>query len=697
MGSAVRYQVENRTLLQHCWQDFAFLTLSFCAIHPLLLLKILTHTHDGQVFEVGEVLGSKGNTKAKKLRHGGTLFARITAAPMQDMGTLRLKLRGVKLKNVDGFFGKSDPFLEISSNVSAAGGLTWHPVYRSKPIMNELDPNWPPFSVDITRICDGDLNKPILIEVWDWEKSGKHTAMGKIETTVNGLLAAQISGGDGPAKSLDTTKAFTLIKGRKEYGKIVVATAALEGYGQSTISSNSTTSHNAASFSHPQSAQPASFLSSSLPAFSNALNYPPPSFHISAGPAAFSKQNVSAPHSAPHYEPAYAPPSVRPTFVDYVAGGCEFDLSIAIDFTGSNGDPRKPGTLHYRYPDGQLNDYEKAITAVGGVVARYDTDQKFPVFGFGAKYGGVLQHCFQVGSKPELDGIAGVLEGYRGVFRTGLTMSGPTVFSEVIDFAAATARSKQEASKRIGQQSYKILLILTDGAVTDLEQTKRAIRAASDAPLSIVIVGIGNADFSYMRYLDNFQNAEGGRGGRDIVQFVQFSHHAHDRSSLTRATLEEIPDQLVDYFYNRGIKPLPPISGSQFSLNPDEPTDEDIDLSVDVSPEGEISLADDYDGTVYDDTKYASLSDYSSLTPMPVPSAPYQPSPNAYGHQPDAPAPYRQPQVVPTVQPTFFHVQVPANTRPGMQLQIQNPATQEFMIVTVPPGVPPGGKFAVQY
>ena len=79
--------------------------------------------------------------------------------------------------------------------------------------------------------------------------------------------------------------------------------------------------------------------------------------------------------------------------------------------------------MHYRHPDGQLNDYEKAITAVGGVIARYDTDQKFPVFGFGAKYGGIIQHCFQIGASEELDGIGGVLEAYRGVFRTGFPIA----------------------------------------------------------------------------------------------------------------------------------------------------------------------------------------------------------------------------------------------------------------------------------
>lgn len=34
-------------------------------------------------------------------------------------------------------------------------------------------------------------------------------------------------------------------------------------------------------------------------------------------------------------------------FLEYVFGGCNINLSIAIDFTASNGDPKSPGSLHF--------------------------------------------------------------------------------------------------------------------------------------------------------------------------------------------------------------------------------------------------------------------------------------------------------------------------------------------------------------
>jgi hypothetical protein len=44
--------------------------------------------------------------------------------------------------------------------------------------------------------------------------------------------------------------------------------------------------------------------------------------------------------------------------------------------------------------------------------------------------------------------------------------------------------------------------MLTDGAISDMDNTKRAIIAASYLPLSIIIVGVGGADFSAMNLLD---------------------------------------------------------------------------------------------------------------------------------------------------------------------------------------------------
>ena len=50
--------------------------------------------------------------------------------------------------------------------------------------------------------------------------------------------------------------------------------------------------------------------------------------------------------------------------------------------------------------------------------------------------------------------------------------------------------------------NYTVLLILTDGAITDSAATLDAIVQASYLPLSIIIIGVGGADFSQMNILD---------------------------------------------------------------------------------------------------------------------------------------------------------------------------------------------------
>ena len=48
-----------------------------------------------------------------------------------------------------------------------------------------------------------------------------------------------------------------------------------------------------------------------------------------------------------------------------------------------------------------------------------------------------------------------------------------------------------------------MLLILTDGQIHDMRLTIDQIVAGSELPLSIIIVGLGNADFSNMVFLDS--------------------------------------------------------------------------------------------------------------------------------------------------------------------------------------------------
>ncbi|KAL7568730.1 hypothetical protein ACA910_021723 [Epithemia clementina (nom. ined.)] len=459
------------------------------------------------VFDIDELLGARGNTKAKQLKSQGTLFATVRKA--RGSGLLRMNLRGAQLKNVEGWVGKSDPFFELSRKTDTAGGQTWDNVFRSETVKNNLNPVWQPATVELSKLCGGDMDALIKISVFDYESKGGHVAMGSFETTVNAL----VEGAKGKRE-------FPLTLKGKSVGSIFVDKASVSGV----------------------------------------------TGDLSERMAAAAVTD--------------APTTGDYNFVDYVSGGCELKVIVAIDFTGSNGDPNKPGTLHYlhRGEPNIRNDYEKAIASIVSILSKYDNDQMFPVVGFGAKYDGVIRHCFQCGSDAEVSGVEGVLGAYHQVFSSGLTMSGPTVFTEVIAMAAKKANDAAQAASRKSSQAYTILLILTDGAVSDPAATAEAFRQVNEAPLSVIIVGLGDADFTSMKFLDDSNRA----GQRDLVQFVEFNKFSHNSVELTKETLHEIPNQLLGHFKTRGIAPLPAIEAVDDEIAV-EPEEDEIDLSLDIN------------------------------------------------------------------------------------------------------------------
>jgi hypothetical protein len=465
------------------------------------------------------------------MKKGGTLFAAVRKHV--GSGVLRLTFRGTKLKNVEGLLSKSDPFYELSRKVNSAGALTWDNVHRSEFVKNNLNPEWKPASIELASLCGGDLDAPVLVSVFDHESKGNHKNMGSFETSVNGLIHAA-----------QTSEPLQLTRKGKNVGALVVALAEVTGI-------------------QKQGTEQVASVATQMNQMSVSTPLPKPVPYTPATPSSAGRNY---------------------NFIDYVSGGLELNVTVAIDFTGSNGDPRQPGTLHH-FGAGR-NDYQKAIASIVHVLAQYDSDQKFPVLGFGAKYGGVVRHCFQCGPTEEVHGVKGVLDAYQQVFSSGLVMSGPTVFTEVMQTAAARAQSSMEAAQRNGSQSYTILLILTDGAVSDPQATAECLQQISSAPLSVVIVGVGNADFSSMHFLDHSGDPP---GRRDIAQFVEFNKHSHNSTELTSETLREIPDQVVEYMSIHNIAPMPALQRSDSTIDVAE-AEEEIDLTLNFDEE-EIVVA----------------------------------------------------------------------------------------------------------
>jgi hypothetical protein len=412
----------------------------------------------------------------------------------------------------------SDPFFELCRHIDLAGTSGWDVVYRSEDVHDELNPVWKEAAIELSFLCGGDFNLPVLVRVFDYEKSGRHVLMGSVETTVNMLLEA--------SQSDDASKGMTLTVRGRETGSLLV-----------------------------------SFAELALPEGDSNLN-------------SALRPVVDSP---------------QPSFVDYVNGGCSIKVVIGIDYGASNGHPRSYDSLHYLDPEGTLNDYEKALTSLVGILEIYDDDRKFPVWGFGADFDGNTSNCFHCSGSREAVGVSGVTNAYKSPLRScdKMTMNESTSYVQIINGASQHALQMSKLAESCGTQAYTILLVLTDGAGVHVGDTVDALKEVIESPLSVIFVGVGESNFEEMQFLNDALR----KYGRDMVSFVQFNKYRSHLGALTAATLNEVPAQLVDFFQKKEIAPLPPVQINDEDIQVEEYDESsEIDLTFDIQG-GEISAS----------------------------------------------------------------------------------------------------------
>ncbi|XP_041047769.1 copine-9-like isoform X1 [Cetorhinus maximus] len=443
--------------------------------------NISKHDFLGQIFvTLGEIIGSAGSRIEKSLtglpgkKCGTLILSAEELSNCRDIATMQLCANKLDKKD---FFGKSDPFLVFyRSNEDG----TFTICHKTEVVKNTLNPVWQPFTIPVRALCNGDYDRTVKVDVYDWDRDGSHDFIGEF-----------------------TTSYRELSRGQSQFNVYEVLNPKKRGKKKKYINSGTVT----------------------LLSFKVESDF---------------------------------------TFLDYIKGGTQLNFTVAIDFTASNGNPSQPTSLHYMNPY-QMNAYAMALKAVGEIIQDYDSDKLFPALGFGAKLppDGKVSHEFPLNSDPEnpnCNGIDGVLEGYYQSLRR-VQLYGPTNFAPVINQVARCAAPVTDGSQ------YFVLLIITDGVISDMVQTKEAIVNASILPMSIIIVGVGPAEFDAMEELDGDEIRISSRGRiaeRDIVQFVPFRDYV-DRSGnqvlsmarLAKDVLAEIPDQLLSYMKTRDIKPRP--------------------------------------------------------------------------------------------------------------------------------------------
>ena len=108
------------------------------------------------------------------------------------------------------------------------------------------------------------------------------------------------------------------------------------------------------------------------------------------------------------------------------------DLSIAIDFTGSNGYPQWKDSLHY-IKDGFINKYEKAIREHYKIISPYNKNDKYNVYGFRADIDGNFKDIFNLNGTddPSITWIENIICEYKNALNN-VVFSGGTYFEPII-------------------------------------------------------------------------------------------------------------------------------------------------------------------------------------------------------------------------------------------------------------------------
>ncbi|KAF0694981.1 Aste57867_14169 [Aphanomyces stellatus] len=215
------------------------------------------------------------------------------------------------------------------------------------------------------------------------------------------------------------------------------------------------------------------------------------------------------------------------------------NLVLGIDYTKSNtwtGKRTFNGKCLHEISSNPrfMNQYQHVIFILGRTLEAFDDDKLIPVFGFGdATTGGTL--CFPfLPDNQVCHGFQQVLDRYIQI-TPGISLAGPTNFAPVIQAAITQCQASR---------GYTILIIVADGEVTSVEETMNAIVEASNYPLLIIMVGVGDGPWDMMMHFDDKLPAR----RFDNFQFVDYHktmawNKKNPDVGFATAALMEIPEQ----------------------------------------------------------------------------------------------------------------------------------------------------------
>ena len=134
---------------------------------------------------LGTILTSPGKQLSSFLKDGGGGKITILSEEINPnaRGRVSLQLAGNKLDRMD-FIGSSDPYYLLSKKMQNG---QWALVYKSEVIKNNCNPKWKVMDKSVAEICNGDYQRELKIEIFDYDSTSKDDIIGEFVTNLRSL------------------------------------------------------------------------------------------------------------------------------------------------------------------------------------------------------------------------------------------------------------------------------------------------------------------------------------------------------------------------------------------------------------------------------------------------------------------------------------------------------------------------------
>ncbi|XP_041364275.1 copine-3-like [Gigantopelta aegis] len=368
----------------------------------------------------------------------------------QTKGKVQFHIAGHKLGKVGLFAKKPDAYLEIGREINS---VTYQPIFRTEVQYKSREPWWRPWEIGVQKLCNDQWDRSIQFSCW-------HSNYGGIASSPNVLLGVTTT----------TLRELDSMKSDHNYKRLDLKCPKKEKKKKNAFSG---------SLRFYQYREPSGGVA--LLRIEREASRPEIDLWREREMERLAFESGLEEEDAPTWRAAL-----------------EKCSKINPHGYSSNGEISDKLSLHSTC-DARNNQYLNTIESLGALIARYDVEQKVALFGFGAKTTaeGNPKTCFPILDKNSniwVKGIKGAVKAYNAILPT-LQFSGPTYIAPAISTVSRLIKDEKVTQDR---QIYYVLLVLTDGVINDIDATVHELISTSSLPLSVIITGIGPADFTLM-------------------------------------------------------------------------------------------------------------------------------------------------------------------------------------------------------